>query len=147
MADRSFLDWPFFTPEHKAFAEELDAWASATLASIDHSDTDAACRALVTAMGRDGWLRHSAAEAGETLDVRKLCLTRETLARHEGIADFAFAMPASLRGGLSRGCPGSPPANAADPWHVPIPSARHPRQHAGGLLAGRALVGQMRHRR
>ena len=50
---------------------------------------------------------------------------------------LAFAMPASLRGGLSRGCPGSPPANAADPWHVPIPSARHPRQHAGGLLAGR----------
>ena len=87
MADRSFLDWPFFEPRHKALAGELDAWANANLSAVDHSDTDAACRALVSALGRDGWLRHSAAQAGEKLDVRTLCLIRETLARHDGLAD------------------------------------------------------------
>lgn len=101
MADRSFLDWPFFTPDHKAFAERLDTWAAQSLPGIDHADTDAACRSLVAAMGRDGWLRHSAAQAGETLDVRRLCLTRETLARHDGLADFAFAMQGLGTGALS----------------------------------------------
>ena len=33
MADRSFLDWPFFEPRHKALAVDLDAWAAATLAA------------------------------------------------------------------------------------------------------------------
>ena len=101
MADCSFLDWPFFTPDHKAFAERLDAWAADALPGIDHADTDAACRDLVAALGRDGWLRHSAAQAGETLDVRTLCLTRETLARHDGIADFAFAMQGLGTGAIS----------------------------------------------
>lgn len=101
MADRSFLDWPFLTPEHKDFAERLDAWAGEALPAIDHSDTDAACRALVGAMGREGWLRHSAAQVGEKLDVRKLCLTRETLARHDGLADFAFAMQGLGTGAIS----------------------------------------------
>lgn len=101
MADRSFLDWPFFTPDHKAFAERLDTWAAQSLPGIDHADTDAACRNLVAAMGRDGWLRHSAAQGGETLDVRRLCLTRETLARHDGLADFAFAMQGLGTGAIS----------------------------------------------
>jgi acyl-CoA dehydrogenase len=92
MADRSFLDWPFLEPRHKALATELDAWAAGKLAAFDHADTDAACRALVAALGRDGWLRHAAAGEGEALDVRTLCLIRETLARHDGLADFAFAM-------------------------------------------------------
>ena len=37
-------------------------------------------------------MRHTGAGAGEVLDVRALCLIRETLARHDGLADFAFAM-------------------------------------------------------
>ncbi|MCI5076043.1 acyl-CoA dehydrogenase family protein [Oricola sp.] len=101
MADRSFLDWPFLTPEHKAFAQDLDTWAAGALPGIDHGDTDTACRDLVSAMGRDGWLNHSAAQDGERLDVRKLCLTRETLARHDGLADFAFAMQGLGTGALS----------------------------------------------
>src|SRR5579883_2430858 len=48
----------------------------------------------------DGWCGSSGAPAGgrayggaaETIDVRTFCLARETLARHEGLADFAFAM-------------------------------------------------------
>ena len=46
MPDRSFLDWPFFEPRHRALAESLDAWAAANLGAIDHADTDAACNGL-----------------------------------------------------------------------------------------------------
>ncbi|MEZ5714911.1 MAG: acyl-CoA dehydrogenase family protein [Paracoccaceae bacterium] len=91
MTDRTFLDWPFFEARHRALAEELEAWCGANLGGIDHSDTDAACRALVGALGEAGFAAHSAALDGG-LDVRTLCLIRETLARHDGLADFAFAM-------------------------------------------------------
>ena len=91
MADRSFLDWPFFEARHRELAEALDQWCAANL-PVDHHDVDAACKGLVAALGQGGWLRHSGAGEGETLDVRSLCLIRETLARHDGLADFAFAM-------------------------------------------------------
>ncbi|RMD91464.1 MAG: acyl-CoA dehydrogenase [Alphaproteobacteria bacterium] len=89
--DRSFLDWPFFEARHRALAEALEAWCAEDL-PVDHGDVDAACRALVAAMGRDGWLVHTAGDGAAALDVRTLCLIRETLARHDGLADFAFAM-------------------------------------------------------
>ncbi|MGO1075030.1 acyl-CoA dehydrogenase family protein [Inquilinus sp. CA228] len=97
MPDRSFLDWPFFEDRHRTLAVELDAWAGATLPGlVDHHDVDGSCRRLVAALGRDGWLRHavpaSHGGASDRLDVRSLCLIRETLARHDGLADFAFAM-------------------------------------------------------
>lgn len=91
MADTSYLHWPFFEPRHRALAAELEQWAVSNLGRIDHGDTDAACRALVGALGSAGFLEHSASESGD-LDVRSLALIRETLARHDGLADFAFAM-------------------------------------------------------
>jgi acyl-CoA dehydrogenase len=91
MPDRSFLSWPFFDDRHRVLADALEAWCAAHL-PVDHGDVDAACRGLVRALGAGGWLRHSGAGAGERLDVRALCLIRETLARHDGLADFAFAM-------------------------------------------------------
>jgi acyl-CoA dehydrogenase len=103
MADRSFLRWPFFEPRHEALALSLDAWA-ATLGRIDHTDTDAACRTLVRALGDGGWLLHSAVDPAateSTLDVRSLCLIRETLARHDGLADFVFAMQGLGAGAIS----------------------------------------------
>ncbi|TWI35824.1 acyl-CoA dehydrogenase family protein [Paracoccus sulfuroxidans] len=100
MADRSFLDWPFFEDRHRELAAALDAWAGAHL-PVDHHDVDAACRALVRDLGAGGWLRHSGAGEGEALDVRSLCLIRETLARHDGLADFAFAMQGLGMGAVS----------------------------------------------
>ncbi len=100
MSDRSFLDWPFFTDRHRTLADELDAWAAKNLGGIDHSDTDQACRDLVRAMGEGGWLLHSGALDGQ-LDVRSLCIIRETLARHDGLADFAFAMQGLGTGAIS----------------------------------------------
>ncbi|MFO1209331.1 MAG: acyl-CoA dehydrogenase family protein [Amaricoccus sp.] len=103
MADKTFLDWPFFEPRHKRLAEDLDAWAAATLAHVDHTDTDAACKQLVAELGEAGWLAHSAIDpaAPAPLDVRTLCLIRETLARHDGLADFAFAMQGLGTGAVS----------------------------------------------
>jgi acyl-CoA dehydrogenase len=91
MADRSFLDWPFFEPRHRNLADALDDWAKANLAQVSHSDTDRSCRNLVAELGKSGWLEHTGSADGK-LDVRMLCLIRETLARHDGLADFAFAM-------------------------------------------------------
>lgn len=101
MADKSFLSWPFFDAEHGERAAALDVWAAETLGSIDHSDTDAACRALVATLGAAGWLQHSGAEGEDRLDVRTLCLIRETLARHDGLADFSFAMQGLGTGAIS----------------------------------------------
>ncbi len=104
MADRSFLGWPFFAPRHRALAEALDAWAGPALSGLDHGDVDATCRDLVARLGAEGWLAHSAIDpaAPETpLDVRTLCLIRETLARHDGLADFAFAMQGLGMGAVS----------------------------------------------
>ncbi|GLO73844.1 MAG: acyl-CoA dehydrogenase family protein [Phaeobacter italicus] len=101
MADKTFLSWPFFEDRHRSLAAELDDWAAEALGDVDHSDTDAACRSLVTALGEAGWTQHSAAMTGERLDVRSLCLIRETLARHDGLADFAFAMQGLGTGAIS----------------------------------------------
>lgn len=103
MADTSFLTWPFFEDRHRSLAASLDVWAAKHLAGLDHSDTDAACCALVAALGGDGWLKHAAIDPEEkgALDVRALCIIRETLARHDGLADFAFAMQGLGTGAIS----------------------------------------------
>jgi acyl-CoA dehydrogenase len=102
--DTSFLSWPFFEDRHRALAAEVERWCAANLPA-DHGDVDAACRDLVQKLGRDGWLSHTApdpaADAPSPLDVRTLCLLRETLARHDALADFAFAMQGLGAGPIS----------------------------------------------
>lgn len=100
MADKTFLHWPFFEDRHRVLSEELETWADSHLADIDHGDTDTACRDLVAALGQAGFLQQSGAPDGR-LDVRSLCLIRETLARFDGLADFAFAMQGLGTGALS----------------------------------------------
>jgi acyl-CoA dehydrogenase len=91
---REHLDWPFFDDSHRALVEKLDAFvASGTLSAIDHADTDATCRSLVRELGKAGLLDAATGAGGrEPIDSRAVCLTRETLAFHDGLADFAFAM-------------------------------------------------------
>jgi acyl-CoA dehydrogenase len=103
MPDTSFLNWPFFEDRHRAFAAKLETWAKANLAQVGHHDVDAVCRKLVAALGKDGWLQHTAPgdRESEKLDVRTLALARETLARHSGLADFAFAMQGLGAGPIS----------------------------------------------
>ncbi len=106
MSDRTYLDWPFFDTPQRRLAADLDAWAQANLARPGHgTDVDGLCRDLVTRLGRDGWLRHCvpAAYGGAAagIDSRSLCIARETLAYHEGLADFAFAMQGLGSGAIS----------------------------------------------
>ena len=106
MADRSYLDWPFLTPQHRALALDLDAWAAEHIEQTHGHDVDAACRALVMQLGDAGWLRYAIGgvaygAVGEAIDTRAVCLIRETLARHSGLADFAFAMQGLGSGAIS----------------------------------------------
>jgi acyl-CoA dehydrogenase len=97
--DRAQLDWPFFADEHRALAAALDGWCSglpAITGPAAEADVDGTCRRLVRALGAGGWLRYcvpaSHGGALQALDSRALCVARETLAYHDGLADFAFAM-------------------------------------------------------
>jgi acyl-CoA dehydrogenase len=92
------LDWPFFEPRHRALARELGAWAVQNVSQEHAADVDAACRALVKSLGDGGWLNHA---VGDAIDTRAICLIRETLARHSGLADFAFAMQGLGSGAIS----------------------------------------------
>ena len=116
MRDSSFLDWPFFEARHAELAHTLDAWAALHAAPVHSADADADCRTLVRLLGQDGWLRHAVAGtayggSGDSIDTRSICLLRETLARHNGLADFAFAMQGLGSGAISLA--GSPGQKAA----------------------------------
>ena len=112
MSDTRYLDWPFLDERHRVLARSLDEWAAANIAHAHGPDVDAECKALVRRLGDAGWLRYAVAGtacggAGEALDTRALCLIRETLARHAGLADFAFAMQGLGSGAISlAGTPG-----------------------------------------
>ncbi|MCE9602871.1 MAG: acyl-CoA dehydrogenase family protein [Gemmatimonadetes bacterium] len=101
----SHLAWPFFADTHRALAAEAAAWV--TNQEIDPADTDAACRAWVRALGASGLLRYTVPRAWggalEGLDSRALCILRETLAAHDGLADFAFAMQGLGSGAITLG--------------------------------------------
>jgi len=94
-----YLDWPFFAPRHAELARALDAWALDNLGDAHGGDVDAVCRSLVARLGRAGWLRHAVGE--QAIDTRAICLIREILARHAGLADFAFAMQGLGSGAIS----------------------------------------------
>ena len=105
MADTSYLAWPFFEDRHRELARNLDAWAAANIPRQHGPDVDAECRALVRLLGAGGWLRHAVGGqqwgVSDQIDTRAICLIRETLARHSGLADFAFAMQGLGSGAIS----------------------------------------------
>jgi alkylation response protein AidB-like acyl-CoA dehydrogenase len=116
MGDRSHLDWPFFDERHRRLAGELDAWAAANVPRSHGADVDAECRDLVRRLGGAGWLRHAVAGrdyggGADVIDTRAISLIRETLARHSGLADFAFAMQGLGSGAVSLA--GTPEQKAA----------------------------------
>ena len=101
MSRIAHLRIPFFDAQHRAFAEELDQWAQETVKEVEageaaHADVDATCIRWVRALGAAGWLRHCVPAgyggAHDPLRSLYLVIARETLARHSGLADFAFVM-------------------------------------------------------
>ena len=108
MSDKSFLGWPFFEDHHRQLAETLDQWAQEHIAALtahEHEDLDGTCVKLVRALGSSGFAGYAVPSSGggnlEKLDVRSLCIIRETLARHNALADFAFAMQGLGSGPIS----------------------------------------------
>ena len=107
MLDRSFLNWPFFEDEHRVLALELEKWAKTELTdyAITPANVDLACQELVLKLADGGWLDYCVANKyggkNPSLDVRSLCLIRETLARFSGLADFVFAMQGLGSGTIS----------------------------------------------
>jgi acyl-CoA dehydrogenase len=101
MPDRTYLSWPFLDDAHRERAAALQAWASSELSDLaepSEPELDDHCRDLVARLANGGWLH---AAVGAPIDVRTLCLTRETLAYHHALADFAFAMQGLGSGAIS----------------------------------------------
>jgi acyl-CoA dehydrogenase len=102
------MDWPFFDPHHRQLKQDLGAWDTTHLqhAHTDDTNVDAACQHLVRQLGDAGWLRHAIAGKAlgglnDSIDTRSICLLREELAWHQGLADFAFAMQGLGSGAIS----------------------------------------------
>lgn len=100
MADQTFLTWPFFSDKHRDLYSRLKEFIATDLGTINHDNIDQSCKKLVRALGEASFLTHTGEKSGE-LDVRTLCLIRETLAYHDGLADFAFAMQGLGSGAIS----------------------------------------------
>ena len=102
------MDWPFFDPHHRQLKQDLSTWATTHIehAHTDDANVDAQCKHLVRQLGEAGWLRHAIAGKAygglnDSIDTRSICLLREELAWHHGLADFAFAMQGLGSGAIS----------------------------------------------
>ncbi|MGQ0533626.1 MAG: acyl-CoA dehydrogenase family protein [Caulobacteraceae bacterium] len=102
MADRSYLNWPFFEARHRDLAASLNAWLdeSPFPHHVSEDKVDAACAEFLAELAEGGILTH-AVPYRTPLDVRTLCLVREHLARHSGLLDFVFAMQGLGTGPIS----------------------------------------------
>ena len=111
MSEQTYLNWPFLEDSHRALAADFKTWADREIAPLseeepnDDAELDALAHELVRRLADGGWLRYSvpAPWGGiyETLDVRALCLMRETLAQYSGMADFCFVMQGLGTGPIS----------------------------------------------
>ena len=137
MNTAAHLAWPFFEATHRDFKASLQDWTSKQFANLQGHDEsrdaiDKECVSLVKALGQGGWLKPAIAGkahggASEDIDTRTLCLLREELAWHHGLADFAFAMQGLGSGAIS--LKGTPEQQAA----------YLPRVASGSALAAFAL--------
>lgn len=111
MPEQTYLNWPFLEDSHRTLAVDFRKWADSEIAPLaeeepsDEAKLDALARDLVRRLADGGWLRYSvpAPWGGryETLDVRALCIMRETLAQYSGMADFSFVMQGLGTGPIS----------------------------------------------
>ena len=101
MADQSFLSWPFFEESHRELSARLEQWCEEWIEDVHPPDSELACRTLLSEYGRAGFLKLCVGDARHRPDVRSLSICREILARHHGLADFAFAMQGLGSGAIS----------------------------------------------
>jgi acyl-CoA dehydrogenase len=105
-----FLELPLFEPAHRSLGAEAERWAAAAFAAPrGHDETraaiDARCREILGLLAAAGLTRYCVRRefggALEDFDARAICLIRETLAYHDGLADFVFAMQGLGSGAIS----------------------------------------------
>ena len=105
MAAPAHLEWPWFESSHRDLASNAGVWAAQHIDEAEPADVDAACRGLVSDLGRAGWLRYCVpgkyGGALPALDTRSICLLRETFAYRSGLADFSFALQGLGSGAIS----------------------------------------------
>ena len=103
--DQSFFSLPFFADEHRALASTLRSWAEAKDWEGGETDVDFMSRRYVKEFGAAGWLAYAVPSAyggiHDSLDVRSICIARETLGYFSGLAEFAFAMQGLGAGPIS----------------------------------------------
>ena len=130
-APREHLSWPFFDAAHAEHAGRLDRFIDGGgLTGIDHHDVDKTCTMLVRRLGGVGLLDCAVASESDDaspISSRHICLARETLAFHDGLADFAFAMQGLGTGAIAL-------AGSSDLKQLVLPKVR-----AGAWLAAFAL--------
>lgn len=98
------LALPFFANTHRTLADEVRQWAEGNAPDEEPKDAYAVSKQLVRQLGESGLLKLCVpAPAGRTekLDVRSLCIVRESLAYHSALADFGFAMQGLGSGPIS----------------------------------------------
>ncbi|MEY3887881.1 MAG: Acyl-CoA dehydrogenase [Pseudomonadota bacterium] len=111
MNSAAHLAWPFFEEHHRTFKSNLQTWTNQQFAGLEGHDEsrdaiDRECVSLVKALGQGGWLKPAIAGkahggAADVIDTRTICMLREELAWHHGLADFAFAMQGLGSGAIS----------------------------------------------
>src|SRR3954469_11243112 len=99
MSDKTYLNWPFFEDAHRTLAANIERWCSENPALFEKAHSlplDKACRIIVNTLGQAGWLKYVVPKPFggiyERLDLRSICLIRESLAQRSGLVEFCFAM-------------------------------------------------------
>jgi len=83
---------PFFTPDHRNLAKVVADFTASEIEPLAAAETDveASARRFLNLLAQADLLRYSVAT--NQLDVRSLCLIRETLSYSSSLADLAFVM-------------------------------------------------------
>ncbi|MEK6280088.1 MAG: acyl-CoA dehydrogenase family protein [Acidobacteriota bacterium] len=105
--DKFIEHLPFLTAEHRNLVAGVTTFIEQEIetTAIDERDVDARLREYVGSLGNAGVLEYVVASAGRKLDVRAICLIRETLSYSSALADLAFVMQGLGTYAISRAAP------------------------------------------
>ena len=88
---------PFWEHAHTVLAAQAANWVHGQKfagAAQEGPELDALCRQMVQQLALAGWLRYAVPQQQNRLDVRALCVLRQTFAQHLALLDFVFVMQA-----------------------------------------------------
>jgi acyl-CoA dehydrogenase len=105
--DKFIEHLPFLAAEHRNLVAGITTFIEQEIetTAIEESDVDARLREYVGSLGNAGVLEYVVASSGRKLDVRAICLIRETLSYSSALADLAFVMQGLGTYAISRAAP------------------------------------------